>query len=130
MDVIEEVLRMPHAYGRSQREIGSACGLSVGAVNGLLLRAVIVGLGWPSPLPPPPTGGGALRACCKSPPSGLQCLPWASIRPPARAGSLSGIGFLPLRGPSTKDTVTSREPSDFCNRLVCWKQCCAERFLT
>ena len=49
MNVIEEVLRMRHGCGRSQREIGSACGLSVGAVNGLLQRAELAGLGWPLP---------------------------------------------------------------------------------
>lgn len=49
MNVIEQVLRLPHVWGRSQREIGSACGLSIGAVNGLLQRAEPAGLGWPLP---------------------------------------------------------------------------------
>ena len=49
MNVIEEVLRMRHGCGRSQREIGSACGLLVGAVNGLLQRVELAGLGWPLP---------------------------------------------------------------------------------
>ena len=49
MNVIEEVLRMRHGCGRSQREIGSACGLSLGAVNGLRQRAERAGLGWPLP---------------------------------------------------------------------------------
>ena len=38
MDVIEDVLRMRHGFGRSQREISSAWGLSVGAVNRLPQR--------------------------------------------------------------------------------------------
>ena len=38
MNVIEEVLRMRYACGRSQREIGSAYAQSVGTVNGMLQR--------------------------------------------------------------------------------------------
>ena len=49
MNVLEVVLRIRYAYGRSRREIGSACGLSVGVVNGLLQRADLAGLGWPLP---------------------------------------------------------------------------------
>ena len=49
MDVIEEVLRMRHECGRSQREIARACGLSAGGVNQLLQRADLAGLGWPLP---------------------------------------------------------------------------------
>ena len=49
MDVIEEVLRMRHECGRSQREIARACALSVAAVNQLLQRATVAGLGWPLP---------------------------------------------------------------------------------
>lgn len=49
MKVIEEVLRMRHACCRSQREVGRACGLSTGAVNGLLQRADLAGLGRPLP---------------------------------------------------------------------------------
>ena len=45
MNLIEEVLRMRHGCGRSQRKIGSACGLSVGVVNGLLQRSDLAGLG-------------------------------------------------------------------------------------
>ena len=49
MNVLEEVLRMRHGSGRSQRKIGSACGLSVGVVNRLPQRAELSGLGWPLP---------------------------------------------------------------------------------
>ena len=45
MNVLKEVLRMRYACVRSQREIGSVCGLSVGAVNGLLQRAELAVLG-------------------------------------------------------------------------------------
>ena len=34
MNVIAEVLRMRHECGRSQREIGSACGLSRRSLRG------------------------------------------------------------------------------------------------
>ena len=49
MNVSEVVPRMRHACGRFQREIGSACGLSVGAVNGLLRSAELAGLVRPLP---------------------------------------------------------------------------------
>ena len=49
MNVLEEVLRMRRGCGRSQREVGSVCGLSVGVVNGLLQRADRAGLRWPLP---------------------------------------------------------------------------------
>ena len=39
MNVIEEVLRLHHECGRSQREIARSCGLSAGAVNKLLRPA-------------------------------------------------------------------------------------------
>lgn len=45
MDEIAEVLRMRHESGRSQRELDRACGLSAGAVNQLLQRAELAGLG-------------------------------------------------------------------------------------
>ena len=46
MHVLEEVLRMRHECGRSQREIARACGLSAGAVNQVLQRAARAGVGW------------------------------------------------------------------------------------
>lgn len=49
MHVLEEVLRMRHECGRSQREIARACGLSAGAVNQVLQRAARAGVGWPLP---------------------------------------------------------------------------------
>lgn len=49
MNVIEELLRMRHTYGRSQREIGGACGLSNGTANGLPQRSGLAGLRWPLP---------------------------------------------------------------------------------
>ena len=49
MNVIEGVLRMRHECGRSQREIARACGLSAGAVNQLLQRAAVAGVGCPLP---------------------------------------------------------------------------------
>ena len=39
VSVIEEVLRLHHECGRSQREIARSCGLSAGAVNKLLRLA-------------------------------------------------------------------------------------------
>ena len=47
LDVIEEVLRMRHPYGRPQREIARTCGLSAGAVNQLRRCAALADLGWP-----------------------------------------------------------------------------------
>ena len=47
MEAIEEILRLHHECERSQREIARSCGLSAGAVNGLLQRAARAGLGWP-----------------------------------------------------------------------------------
>ena len=49
MKVIEEVLRLPHECGRSQREIARSCGLSAGAVDKLLLLAGQAGVAWPLP---------------------------------------------------------------------------------
>ena len=49
MESIEEILRLHHECKRSQREIARSCGLSAGAVNGLLQRAARAGLGWPLP---------------------------------------------------------------------------------
>ena len=49
MNVLEEVLRMRHVCGRSQREICCSYGLSAGAVNGLLRRTDLAGLGRPLP---------------------------------------------------------------------------------
>ena len=47
MHVLEEVLRLRHECGRSQREIARACGISAGAVNQVLQRAAQAG----GPLP-------------------------------------------------------------------------------
>lgn len=49
MDMIEDLLRMRHGCGRSQREIGIVRGLSVGTVNRLLQRTDLAGLGWTLP---------------------------------------------------------------------------------
>lgn len=49
MNVIEEVLRLHHECGRSQREIARSCGLSAGAVNKLLRLAGQAGVAWPLP---------------------------------------------------------------------------------
>ena len=49
MESIEEILRLHHECKRSQREIARSCGLSAGAINGLLQRAARAGLGWPLP---------------------------------------------------------------------------------
>jgi len=49
MHSIEEVLRLHHECGCSQREIARSCGLSTGAVNKLLRLAGQAGLAWPLP---------------------------------------------------------------------------------
>lgn len=49
MNMIEEVLRLHHECGRSQREIARSCGLSAGAVNKLLRLAGEAGVAWPLP---------------------------------------------------------------------------------
>ena len=49
MHSIEEVLRLHHECGRSQREIARSCGLSTGAVNKLLRLAGQAGVAWPLP---------------------------------------------------------------------------------
>ena len=49
MHSIEEVLRLHHECGCSQREIARSCGLSAGAVNKLLRLAGQAGLAWPLP---------------------------------------------------------------------------------
>ena len=46
---IEEVLRLHHECGCSQREIARSCGLSTGAVNKLLRLAGQAGVAWPLP---------------------------------------------------------------------------------
>ncbi len=49
MYLIEEVLRLHHECGRSQREVARSCGVSLGSVNRLLRKAEAAGLGWPLP---------------------------------------------------------------------------------
>lgn len=46
-----------------------------------------------------------LRACCESPPSGLEGLPWAPIWSQQEPFRSPEAGFLPFRGLSTTDTV-------------------------
>ena len=49
MHHIEEILRLRHEGGRTQREIASGCGLSQSSVHQVLARARAAGLGWPLP---------------------------------------------------------------------------------
>jgi len=49
MHSIEEILRLRHECGCSQREIARSCGLSAGTVNKLLQLAGQAGLSWPLP---------------------------------------------------------------------------------
>ena len=49
MHSIQEILRLHHECGRSQREIARSCGLSAGAVNKVLRLAGQAGLSWPLP---------------------------------------------------------------------------------
>ncbi len=49
MHHIEEILRLRHEGGRSQREIASGCGLAQSSVHQVLARAKAAGLGWPLP---------------------------------------------------------------------------------
>ena len=49
MHLIEDVLRLHHECGRSQREVARSCGVSLGTVNRLLRKAEAAGLGWPLP---------------------------------------------------------------------------------
>ena len=46
---IEEVLRLRHEAGRSQREIASSCGMVQSSVHKVLAHARAAGLGWPLP---------------------------------------------------------------------------------
>ena len=46
---IEEILRLRHEGGRTQREIASGCGLAQSSVHQVLARARAAGLGWPLP---------------------------------------------------------------------------------
>ena len=49
MQHIEEILRLRHEAGRTQREIASGCGMSQSRVQKVLARAREAGLGWPLP---------------------------------------------------------------------------------
>ncbi|MDE0260877.1 MAG: IS21 family transposase [Bryobacterales bacterium] len=49
MDSIQEILRLHHECGCSQREIARSCGLAAGTVNRLLQQAGQAGLEWPLP---------------------------------------------------------------------------------
>ena len=49
MHHIEEILRLRHEAGRTQREIASGCGLAQSSVQKVLARAKAAGLGWPLP---------------------------------------------------------------------------------
>ena len=49
MHAIDEILRLHHECGRSQREIALSCQMSVGGVNKILRLARKAGLGWPLP---------------------------------------------------------------------------------
>ncbi len=49
MHLIEDVLRLHHECGRSQREVARSCDVSLGTVNRLLRKAEAAGLGWPLP---------------------------------------------------------------------------------
>jgi len=47
MQQIEEILRLRHEAGRTQREIASGCGMSQSRVQKVLARAKAAGVGWP-----------------------------------------------------------------------------------
>ena len=49
MHHIEEILRLRHEAGRTQREIASGCGMSQSRVQKVLARARAAGVGWPLP---------------------------------------------------------------------------------
>ena len=49
MHTIQEILRLRHECGCSQREIARSCGLATGTVNRLLRQAEQAGLEWPLP---------------------------------------------------------------------------------
>lgn len=49
MHHIEEILRLRHEAGRTQREIASGCGMSQSRVQKVLARARAAGVGWPQP---------------------------------------------------------------------------------
>ena len=49
MHSIQEILRLRHECGCSQREIARSCGLATGTVNRLLWQAEQAGLEWPLP---------------------------------------------------------------------------------
>ena len=49
MDHIEEILRLRHEAGRTQREIASGYGIAQSSVHKVLTHAKAAGLGWPLP---------------------------------------------------------------------------------
>jgi transposase len=49
MHYIEEILRLRHEAGRTQREIASGCGIAQSSVHKVLAHAKAAGLGWPLP---------------------------------------------------------------------------------
>ena len=49
MPNIEQILRLRHEAGRTQREIASSCGMAQSSVHNVLSRAKAAGLDWPLP---------------------------------------------------------------------------------
>ena len=46
---LEEILRLRHEAGRTQREIASGCGMAQSSVHKVLTHAKAAGVGWPLP---------------------------------------------------------------------------------
>ena len=88
MHHIEEIMRLRHEAGRTQREIASSCGMAQSSVHRVLAQAKAAGLGWPLPegldepalhellfgRPAPLAGGSALpdRAGLRVPAAGAE----------------------------------------------------------